>query len=1029
MRAFSRLSTSVVAIAVSCLSAAAFAQDATGAEENAAKVQEDVATDDPVETGEAIVVTGSRIARPEADSPNPVTSINAETIQQSGLTNLTDLLVQNPALIGSTTQADAGGSTAAFGGVGLNLLNLRNLGTDRTLVLVNGRRHISGVSGSASVDINTIPNALIERIDVLTGGVSAIYGADGVSGVVNFVLKRDFEGLDARFQSGISSRGDAPNIYGSLTAGTNFADDRGNIALSYEYNRDDRVPGNARSSGRNLDFFSFRQNLADLSDDPNIVDRILYNDVRYADSSTNGAVDADIDFAPDFQGNGLVYDRGISLPGSGGVVQGGSSTPIAGYQGDLSPETEKHNVNLLANYEFSPAARLFVEGKYVNTRGFSIAQPSFDFFTVLQADNPFLPASIRGAIVPTALSCAITADPDTGACGDPTFLPDGVLVSRDNFDLGVRGERNRRETYRGVIGLDGRISDNATYELSYVYGQTKTDFTATNYRIRDRYYAALDAVVAPNGQIVCRSTLDPTAPSRDPNAAVGGVNTAISTFTPGAGSACRPLNILGENVASAEALAFINADLQNSIKVQQHVVSGSIAGDFGALFEFPGGPIGFALGAEYRKEMSEFTSDELQRQGALADLAAIQDETGEFDVKEAFAELNVPLLRDVPFADILQFGAAIRFSDYSTVGGTTTWKVDGTWGPIPDIRFRGTYSEAVRAPNVTELFAPQNGTFAFIDDPCDPINIPEGTSFRQANCNTLLSGLGINPATFKPTNDPRATASLPGRAGGNPNLEEETARTWTAGVVLRPRFIRGLTITADWYDIELRDAISTATAQDLVDLCVDQPTLDNQFCANVGRSSTTGFVNDFLVGPANVAEFATAGADFTVTYGFELSPTLGSIGVRVAGGYLDKLTFIPTPGAEVDDDREEAFAPKWNGTLDVTWHLENVSVNYGLNYFSRTRRYTTEQQEANPDLIAPEFFFYREKWEHDIQVGFTTDDERFRFYGGVNNLFDREPDVGSLNYPSNFRGRFFYVGARVALGAIPGLFTRDRIPQ
>ncbi len=1003
-----RLGAAPLALALALSAAPAFAQDAP---------VDAAAADDTADDGEAIVVTGSRIARPEADSPNPVTSISEQTIQQSGLTNLTDLLVQNPALLGSSTTADAGGSTALFGGVGINLLNLRNLGTERTLVLVNGRRHISGITGTASVDINTIPNALIERIDVLTGGVSAVYGADGVSGVVNFVLKRDFEGIDARFQSGISSRGDGNNIYGSLTAGTNFSDDRGNVAVSYEYNRDARVPASARKSGRNLDLFSFRRNLADFPDDPSIVDRILYNDIRYADSSPGGAVDVDIDFSPDFTGEGTIYDLGTPIPGSGGVVQGGSSTPIAGYQGDLQPKTEKHNINLLGSYEFSDALRFFVEAKYVKTENFSFAQPSFDFFTTIQADNPFIPAAIRNAIVPDALSL--------GIFGDVGFLPDGVLVSRDNFDLGVRGEYAERDTWRGVIGFDGQLTDNLKYEISYVYGQTKTRFLSTNYRLRDRYFAAIDAVDqgafttgTPNGNIVCRSSLDPTAPGNDPNGIIIGADTTPITFTPGANSGCVPLNIFGEGSPSAAALDWINVDLENRIKVQQHVVSASVSGDTGAVFELPGGPIGFALGAEYRKEKSNFVPDPFLVQDALADLAAQFPERGSFDVKEAFAEINIPVLRDMPFADILQFGAAIRFSDYSTIGTTTTWKVDGTWGPIRDIRFRGTYSEAVRAPNLTELFAPQNGAFSFIDDPCDPSNLAEGTSFRVANCNAILAGFGIDPATFNPANDPQATASLPGRTIGTPFLDEETAKTWTAGVVLRPSFIPGLVATFDWYDIKIANAITTATAQDLTDACVDQPTLDNQFCDLITRDPTTGFVSDYLLRPLNVSEFATSGADFTINYAFRPSDSLGQFNLRLAGGYLDKLTFISTPGAEVDNDRTEAFAPKWNGTLDITWVKDNWSLNYGVNYFSKTRRFTTEQIEANPDLVDPKYIFYREKWEHDVQLGFKTDDERFQFYAGVNNIFGRDPDVGELNYPSSFRGRYVYAGVKVNLASL-----------
>src|SRR5690606_20994908 len=259
-------------------------------------------------------------------------------------------------------------------------------------------------------------------------------------------------------------------------------------------------------------------------------------------------------------------------------------------------------------------------------------------------------------------------------------------------------------------------------------------------------------------------------------------------------------------------------------------------------------------------------------------------EYGSFSVKEAFAELSVPILADMPGAYLLQVGGAIRFSDYSTVGGTTTWKVDGTYAPVRDVTLRGTYSVAVRAPNVTELFAPVNGTFSFIDDPCDPVNIPEGTQYRAANCAAILSGFGIDPDSFSPTTDPQATVSLPGRVGGNSDLTEESAKTWTAGVVFRPSFLRGLTATFDWYDISIENAISTVTAQNLSELCVDQPELDNPFCDLVSRDPSTGYVSDYLVRPENVAEFATSGADFTVNYALDTA-RLGDFNFRLVGGY------------------------------------------------------------------------------------------------------------------------------------------------
>ncbi|WP_231733769.1 MULTISPECIES: TonB-dependent receptor plug domain-containing protein [unclassified Sphingomonas] len=968
----------------------AFAQDSSG--QTALPQAEDVATPTQQPDDEVVVVTGSRIARPEISSPNPITSFSAATLEQSGRTNLTDFLVQNPALIGSTTSADQSGSTGGFGATGTNLLNLRNLGTDRTLVLVDGRRHVAGLPGSASVDINTIPKDLLERVDVQTGGASAVYGADGVSGVVNFILKRNFEGVRVRGQAGISEDGDAGNRFASITVGKNFADGRGNVALSYEFTEDDRLNSFDRARGGDpLATFSLVRNPDDFPDSPTVFDRILLNNLRYADSSRDGAVDLDLDGIPDFTGTGAVYDRGRLLPSSGGLTQGGSSTPIAGYQGDLQPQNRVHNVNVISSFEFSDALRVYAQGKYARTDSYSVAQPSFDFFTYLAPDNAYLIERF-------------------GAAG----AANGAFLSRDNFDLGVRGESTERETWRGVIGAEGRITGNARYDLSYTYGQTSSSFLSTNYRLTDRYFAALDAVRDPvSGQIVCRSTI--TGGNIDPNNFDG----PATTFTPGAGSACRPLNLLGENVASQAALDFINVDLLNSYKVQQHVVSGSIAGDFGALFKLPGGPVGFAIGAEYRKEISDFVSDPFLQRGELADIAQIAPERGSFDVKEVFAELRAPLLSDLPFAHTLELNAAVRLSDYSTVGNTTTWAFSGIYAPVRDVRIRGTYSQAVRAPNITELFAPTNGTFSFIDDPCDPINLPEGTSFRAANCTATLAAAGLTPAqiaAFNPVNDPTATVSLPGRVGGNPNLAEETARTWTAGIVLQPSFLRGLTITADWYDIRLENAVRTATAQEVVDLCVDQPTLDNVYCQSVTRSGTTGYVSDYLVGPQNVAAFETAGLDLSVNYAFDAGG-IGRFNVRLQGNYLDKLTFVPTPGADVENSKFTDFAPEYSGNFDLTWTKGPVTLNYGLTYFSKTRRYSEDQLRANPDIADPQYFWYREKWEHDLQASFAVN-ERFGFYFGVNNFTDEKGDVGRIAYPYSEIGRYFYAGARIALPGI-----------
>src|SRR5688572_21871551 len=378
---------------------------------------------------EEVVVTGTRIRQNQGSFANPVTTLTSETLEQSGKTELADLLSQMPALVGSITGDQTAGSVPGFGEVGLNLLDLRHLRVERTLVLVDGRRHVSGLAGSAAVDTDAIPTDLVDGVDVLTGGASAIYGADGVSGVVNFRLKKNFQGLTFRGQASRSALGDGDNRFVALTAGTNFLDDRGNVALAYEYSSDDRVNDQDRDYLRPPRAAYLFQNQDDLDDSPNLFDNVPYNDVRYADSAPNGAVDVDFDLLSDFQGDGNVYDRGFVLDNSGGYTQGGSSTPIDGYQGDLFPEADRSLVNVLSHFDVSDKLTISAEGKYVRSHAFTVAQPSYDFYLFMTPDNPYMPQAIRDAIVPGG-AVDWFGDPDA---------PDGVLVTRDNYDLGVNG--------------------------------------------------------------------------------------------------------------------------------------------------------------------------------------------------------------------------------------------------------------------------------------------------------------------------------------------------------------------------------------------------------------------------------------------------------------------------------------------------------------------------------------------------------------------------------------------------------------
>lgn len=985
------MASSAIALAIALLSTPAWAQDPA---EPADEVQE-----------EEIIVTGSRIARPDYSFSNPVTSVDARTIEYSGTTNVTDLLQDIPALVNSFDSNDASGDRAFIGGTGLNLLNLRNLGINRTLVLVNSRRHVAGLPDSAAIDTNTIPVDLIERVEVLTGGASAIYGADGVSGVVNFVLRDDFEGLRARAQGGSTEEGGADRYFFSVLAGANFDNDRGNVALGVDWAQDGRLTAFDRDFASTNEV-RFAEPPASLGSP---FDRIPFNDLRWFESGTGGAVDANFDFGADFDGNtGGPWDPGNFPEGiqSNIFAQGGSATPTGGYSGDLLPELERFGVNLIGHYDITPDIRFFTELKYVTTSSFSVGQPSFDFFLALDPDNFYLQQN------PDIVAAAVGNDA-------PSFgLPEGtVLVTRDNFDFGRRGEDIDRETYRAVFGFEGDLGDWGQWNVSYVYGQTDVENLQINNRYNDRYAAALDVIDDGAGNPICRSNLFPGVEGTN----VGWQGWASPTsFTPGPNSGCVPINILGDGSPSQEAIDWIMVNSLATSTIRQHVFSAYLTGNLDQLYTPPAGSIGYSLGVEWRKEESE-NQPALEDQLGITFGNQLQPSSGEFDVAEIFGEVNVPILEDAPFAETLSVDAAYRYSDYSTIGSTETWKVGAVWAPIEDIRFRATRARAVRAPNIGELFAPAGQDFQFITDPCDINNLDQGTSFRAANCEALLLAAGADPATFE---DPNLGVSVPGVTQGNVNLQEETGDTTTIGVIFQPRFAPGLTFSIDYYDIELQDAINTLAPQDLADQCVDLPDTTNPFCSLIERQVGgvgAGGIIGFTRQPENVAEFTTSGYDFSISY--LLDPAIfgvegdwGTFGFRLVGTYLDELSFVNTPGAAPDPDKEEAGAPEWQAAVDIVWERGPWTVNYGYTYWSDTWRFATSSSAA-PRLTTPsEFERFSEYSVHDVQVRYDVNPS-WTLYFGVDNVGDQQPDYGTTAYPVGPEGRTYYAGVTMELGA------------
>lgn len=562
-----------------------------------------------------IVVTGSRIARPTLDSPIPVTTLTQRDLTRTGQVAIGDVLNDLPSLRSTYSQAN---STQFIGTAGLNLLDLRGLGVPRTLVLVNGRRHITSVEGEFQVDTNTIPTDLIDRVDIVTGGSSAVYGSDAMAGVVNFVLKRNFEGLSANAQGGVTSYGERGTYRLAATAGKNFAEGRGNVAVSLEYNQANQLLFTDRSNltgaydGRN----QFQLIQSPSLDDPapnrtfltgvhsfgydNGGNFVAYNGGSLL-SRTGGVAAACLpNRAPrvfGFQTNGSLreYNYGNDFrPAGSNNNQGGDGATLTD-TGALDPSLKRYVANIVAHYDFSDAFKPFLEAKFVRVKAFAQGTPTFAQGgaqgTVADEDAdgnpirvPATPDTFLASGIPIFFDNAYLR-PDAAAT-IRSLLPAGsdfFRVNRNNNDFGTRDEYDRRDTYRAVIGVEGTFNEDWKYDVSFNYGEFHSKSVFYNNRIESRFQNAVDAVVNPAGQIVCR------------------IN-AVTVTDP----ACVPLNIFGNGAPSRAALNYINVNSTKAGRAREYDANANLVGDSSQLFELPGGPIRFAIGAEYRRETASY---------------------------------------------------------------------------------------------------------------------------------------------------------------------------------------------------------------------------------------------------------------------------------------------------------------------------------------------------------------------------------------------------------------------------------------
>ncbi|MCC7266093.1 MAG: TonB-dependent receptor [Caulobacteraceae bacterium] len=911
---------------------------------------------------EELIVTGSRIPRPNLEQPTPVTTVTEAQILNSGTSSLGDVLAQLPALSSSgTVRANSDGG-ADVGG--LSFPDLRNLGTARTLTLVNGKRHVAGDAGDTAVDLGSIPTALVERVEVITGGASAIYGSDAVTGVLNIILKDDFEGYEVNIQGLTPWDGEYGRSWSAYaTGGWNFAGDRGNVTLTASYDNQQRVMGSEIRALRN---WASIENPADTGPNDGIPDRLYkpnvqteffhkYGDIIHYNPFTGAltpitgfdAAGNPVGFPPRIGDNNLFY---------GAFAENCATCYDSDAGATIIPRFDRWALASTFRYDLTENIRFKGDVKYVESNINDTFSPSF-------VTNSFYidPSQQFGGPPDNAF---ITPEIQALIDQDPSAI---YFLNRINEDIGGRNSDTTRKTFRVVGSLEGEFDagfSDMTWEASYNFGRTKNRFDSKNGLIPGNFNAAIDAVRDASGQIRCRMDV----PSQW---YAGYAPPDPTTLT---GEACVPFNLFGAQNSRA-AMDYVTYESTRTHTITQQVASLLFGADTARFLNLPGGPISLAGGLEYRKEESKNINDPFVQSG-ITESAPQPNATGSFNVKEAFIEFEAPILRDQPGFHRLSLDGAVRFADYSHAGQATAWKLGGVWAPISDLTFRGTYSKAVRAPNIVEAFSPATPGFFSVFDPCEAGSLAVDPD-RAANC----AALGV---TFDDATD----NNFPGVASGNVNLHPEKAETYTVGFVYQPSWLTGLSLTVDYYSIEIDRAITLLDPQDAADKCVDGPDLATEYCDLIIRDPVTRQIVSVESSYLNQSALTTAGWDVQLGYARNIGEgrLTGSLNLN----YLEKLrvfAFEDYPDV-VDKEEGEIGDPRISFVSSLSYNQGPWTLTWESQFLSKSRRSrdTPKERTDRP--------FIEEVWYHDLIARYQVDFARgAEVYVGVNNIFDKDMPV------------------------------------
>lgn len=977
--------------------------------------------------GETIVVTGSRIVSPNITSLAPVQVVGEQDIDKSGAVNVQDVLLENPAI--GTPALSTTNSAFLTSGAGTATIDLRDLGSNRTLVLINGRRVVGGAGANTPVvDLNVIPTQFIERIDILTGGASSLYGSDAVAGVVNFIYKRNFEGLQLEGQYGITEKGDWPRYQLSATAGANFADDRGNVMVHVGYSDDKGLLSRQRKNTRvdDLSMFFFYYDPADYftSYEPYFSSFPVQG--RFDVNGTSSNKD-DFTFGPTGVLQPCFTTNGSSCSNARGTGLGPNgfnrqffrtlSTPVKRWlfaershfdvTDNISFITEVTYSKTSAKTEIEPVP-LDVASIFVNTARAPIQSilPAVGGGTVL-VNNPFVPAAILAA----------ATDRDGDGLADIGF-------ARRLLEFGTRNYTADRDFFRIVAGFEGKLfNDRWNWDLTYNFGRTEEQQIANGDVNIQNFQNAFQAV-------------QESASTGDLNGN-GIIGDIVCASAEARAEGCVPMNIFGAGAISPAALNYVKAESNHSFKQTQQVVNANLSG---SLIDLPAGPLGLAIGAEYRKEQGSENWDALTNAGLLTG-NALPDTSGEFNVKEAYAEVNVPILKDLPFAKQLNLRAAGRISDYTTIGTTKTWNVGGDYAPIDDIRFRATYAKAVRAPNIGELFTGPSQTFPTgLVDPCNGVTLAStGTTATQCLADPgVVANITANGKFVQTQADKQG---ISGFTSGNPNLGPEKAKSLTAGVVINPKSInmlRNLVVSVDYFHIKVTDAVAFPSRQNLLNQCFNEA--NAAACAFITRfqvptgSSSAGalqFVNSAAI---NASVINTSGIDTVLQYRTSLDSLVSglSANARISWTHYFKGYVIELPGDTKNPYVGEVGTSKNKVNGTIAFNTRKVGISFTGTYIGKaleddrfidaanvTRaRFDLGPPLAHDAIVIPAEFYL------DSQISFTPI-RNYEFYVGVDNLLDNKaPNLLSGTTFNNtgsdtaaavydIFGRRYYAGVRL----------------